>query len=699
MSTKHDVNTVKIAAMGHWPEILNQLTYIPMTSLDGEHHPCPICAGTDRFNVDRNKFAETGSCHCNQQCGLSGDGFHVLRTINGWDFPTAIHEVGRLLGNNAMIRQNSSPQPKPKRNSPKVHTMLAPAITAAVWAVRQRLPNHTTIDDQPNQSWYYYYADETEACIVLRFNRSDGKKEIIPIRRDAEGWCLQQMPDPRPLYRLTHIADAETVWIAEGEKAADAIVSFGLEATTNAGGSKSVAKTDWRSLDCKRVIIVPDNDTAGKEFVAKVTRLIRKQAPNAEILIADLHDTWPEIPEKGDAADWSEHFDSRPVEWFRDELERIAKPIELPSPFTADEPTKRKPVKQGLRIHRASDVVEKPLRWLWKDRFLIGHVNIIAGDPGLGKSMTAVDIAARVSTGNDFPDGSPCEQGVVLYSTTEDGYADTVKPRLNAAGANIDNILFLDCCVDPDGSEGPVYLDEHLWLLDAHLEKNPDIRLLVLDTLQSFVGSRTNTNNNASSRRIMTPLKRLAEKHHVAVLCIEHLNKGSTTKADNATYRIQGSIAFCGAARSVWIVCKDKHDPALRYLQASKTNLAPDSQGLGLSYKITGVDGRPFIQWQDTNISTPISELLCTDESGASDHAATQLEQACRFLRRVLTEPVSARDIAAGCKAEMISEATLRRAKEQLGIQSSKDGKNWLWLPSEQMQQDRINGIASLFPD
>ena len=93
MSTKHDVNTVKIAAMGHWPEILNQLTYIPMTSLDGEHHPCPICAGTDRFNVDRNKFAETGSCHCNQQCGLSGDGFHVLRTINGWDFPTAIHEV------------------------------------------------------------------------------------------------------------------------------------------------------------------------------------------------------------------------------------------------------------------------------------------------------------------------------------------------------------------------------------------------------------------------------------------------------------------------------------------------------------------------------------------------------------------------------------------------------------------------------
>ena len=352
-----------------------------------------------------------------------------------------------------------------------------------------------------------------------------------------------------------------------------------------------------------------------------------------------------------------------------------------------------------LKLTLASEIQEQSLEWLWQNRFLVGHVNIIAGDPGLGKSLTAVDAAARVSTGTAWPDGSPCKQGKVIYGTTEDGYADTVKPRLSAAGADVSQIVFLEGMEYSDGSEGPLFLDEHVGYLDLHLSAVGNVRLLILDTLQSFVGDRTNTNNNASSRRVMTPLKRLAEKHRVAILCIEHLTKSTTTRADNATYRIQGSIAFTGAARSVWIVCKDKADPKRRILQASKTNLAPDTEGLGLAFTVIGPVGRPVIEWAECNIRTPISELLSADESGPSDHSATELERACQFLSRVVTEPVSAKEIAAGCKAEMISEATLRRAKEQLGIQSSKDGKNWLWLPSEQMQQDRINGIASLFPD
>ncbi|MCA9049124.1 MAG: AAA family ATPase, partial [Planctomycetaceae bacterium] len=141
-----------------------------------------------------------------------------------------------------------------------------------------------------------------------------------------------------------------------------------------------------------------------------------------------------------------------------------------------------------LKLTPASDVQEQPLHWLWQDRFLIGHVNIIAGDPGLGKSMIAVDVAARVSTGCNWPDGSPCVAGAVIYSTTEDGYADTVKPRLAAAGADISKITFLEGMAYSDGSEGAVFLDEHLPYLDNHLAGNPDVRLVIFDTLQSFVG-------------------------------------------------------------------------------------------------------------------------------------------------------------------------------------------------------------------
>ena len=108
--------------------------------------------------------------------------------------------------------------------------------------------------------------------------------------------------------------------------------------------------------------------------------------------------------------------------------------------------------------------------------------------------------------------------------------------------------------------QASLLLNEHMANLDQKLTENPDIRILIIDTLQSHIGSTVSTNNNSSVRGVMTPLKRLAEKHHVAVICIEHLTKSKTMAGENATYRVQGSIAFVGVARSVWIVAKDNED-------------------------------------------------------------------------------------------------------------------------------------------
>ncbi|MEO1994522.1 MAG: AAA family ATPase [Planctomycetaceae bacterium] len=496
------------------------------------------------------------------------------------------------------------------------------------------------------------------------------------------------MPAPRPLYRRADVAQAETVYICEGEKAVEAVNSFGLVATTSSGGSCAAAKTDWSPLGGKTVVVLPDNDKPGEQYLTEVVEQIVQQAPSVVIKVARIKDAWPEIPEKGDAADWSEHFDGQPPEYFREKIESVShvvERLEVPQSSDAEKPSDRANVPSSLILTRASDVQEESLEWLWPDRFLYGHINIIAGDPGLGKSLIAIDAAARVSSGTPWPDGSPCVQGNVIYATTEDGFADTVKPRLAAAGGKHDNVLFLEGVSYSDGSEGPVYLDEHICHLDWYLSESEGVKLLILDTLQSFIGERINTHSNSSSRRIMTPLKRLAEKHRVAILCIEHLTKASTLKTDNATYRIQGSIAFTGAARSVWIVCHDPNDKNRRILQASKTNLAPDGEGLGLSFTIAGPTGRPFLVWGETSISTPISDLLSGDSQNGGDDAASELQRACEFLRAILTEPRLQSDVKSGYKAEMLSDATIRRAKKHLEITSQQQDRQWYWHPSEAM--------------
>jgi len=239
-------------------------------------------------------------------------------------------------------------------------------------------------------------------------------------------------------------------------------------------------------------------------------------------------------------------------------------------------------------------------------------------------------------------------------------------------------VHFIEGVTDVRGEEGAVFLDEHLSLIDAFAESHPEVRLLILDTLQSFCGSETNTNNNASARRIMTPLKRFAEQRKIAVVALEHLTKAPTA-GRTPFYRVQGSIAFAGAARAVWMVCRDPADENRRIVQAGKCNLSP-AQGLGLSFTVSGEVGRPFIEWGDCNISTPIAELMGEQQTG-SDGDRGQFEAVVDWLQRNLQSPQPAVEMQAGAKAEGFSAATLRRAKAHLGVSSRKTGEGWLWIP------------------
>lgn len=322
MTTKYDTDSVKSEAKGCWQSILSSLAGIPAKHLDGKHSPCPKCEGTNRFNSDREQFTDTGLCHCNQKCGLTGDGFHLLMELNGWDFKAAVNHVGEFLACNAVSTVSKQKRTKEQPTG----TPYPIAVETTLKSVRSRLPAGVTVPDQPDRSDRYQHADGTPAGVTLRWNRSDGQKEIRPLSVSASGWICKAMADPRPLYNLPAVQKSDTVYLLEGEKAAEAANTFGIVAVASAGGASAARKTDWTPLDGKRIIVVPDNDSPGREYLGKVQKLLQQQAPSAEVFTADLSKAWPEIPEAGDCADWSEAFDSQPPEWFREQLEAIAKP-------------------------------------------------------------------------------------------------------------------------------------------------------------------------------------------------------------------------------------------------------------------------------------------------------------------------------------------------------------------------------------
>ena len=327
MITKHyQSDDVKTAAEGHWLRILPELTILNSAQLDGGNYPCPSCGGSDRFNACRKSFEQSGQVYCNKGCGLTGDGFAVLMHLNGWDFVAAVSAVDELLMTDGATSANKrTGTERTKRTTNTLQGMSYPdAITAVLRGVRRSLTDHVTIADEPTT---YDYRDATGRIVgvVLRWDRSDGEKEIRQLSVTENGWQAKAMAEPRPLFNLPKVLKADTVYLCEGEKAVQAIESFGLVATTSAGGSSAPTKTDWSVLDGKTVVIVPDHDEPGRKYRDKVAALITAQAAAAKIRLADLSDCWPDIPEKGDAADWSTQFDAKPIEWFQAELERIAK--------------------------------------------------------------------------------------------------------------------------------------------------------------------------------------------------------------------------------------------------------------------------------------------------------------------------------------------------------------------------------------
>ena len=318
-------------------------------------------------------------------------------------------------------------------------------------------------------------------------------------------------------------------------------------------------------------------------------------------------------------------------------------------------------VPDGLpKITKFSDIQTKTLEWLWPGRIPLGKLTVLAGDPGLGKSLITVAIATALTEEAKWPD---CNEyalgGSVVLLSAEDDEGDTIKPRLMAAGADPEKVYSMDSIIDLGDRKRGFSLDCDIEKLSNVLKTVPDCRLLVIDPISAFMGN-VDSHNVADVRGVLAPLTELAQSSRIAVLYVTHLNKGKGTPMS----RISGSGAYVAAARSAMLVGRDPLNPDRRVLVSLKCNLSKEPEGI--AYKIkSNTEDLPVVQWEPDFVNVTAEELLgSTTSHQVRDDAKSWL------LAELQNGPVSAKEIKADAESCGVAFRTLERAKKDLGVQS-----------------------------
>jgi len=315
-----------------------------------------------------------------------------------------------------------------------------------------------------------------------------------------------------------------------------------------------------------------------------------------------------------------------------------------------------------------ADVEPEQVRWLWPNRIPLGKLTIIGGDPGLGKSFLTLDLAARLSSGTGWPDrpGEPIEPGSVVLLSAEDDMADTIVPRLMAAGADRTRVNALRTVRD---------LGQDLLTIERTIGGIGDVRLVVIDPISAYCG-RADGNSNTEVRALLAPLSDMAARRGLAVVAVTHLNKSGNGPA---LYRIMGSLGFTAAARCVHGVTRDRDDRDRRLFIPIKSNVGPDSGGLAFRLHDSGAGWA--IAWEADPVDLTSDEAMDPDNAGER----SRVEEAVAFLRAILADgPLTPQEVEARAEEAGIKWRTIERAKPRARVKSRQERKDgqiigWVW--------------------
>ncbi|PWJ14169.1 AAA family ATPase [Ruminococcus flavefaciens] len=317
-------------------------------------------------------------------------------------------------------------------------------------------------------------------------------------------------------------------------------------------------------------------------------------------------------------------------------------------------------------IYNMAKIQETETEWLWYPYIPYGKVTIIQGDPGEGKTTLALNIAAALTKGENVTGGKTdpitgqeLYPVPVLFQTAEDGLADTIKPRLVAAGADCGYISGVDESVYPltitDGR-----LDEALRLTNA--------RLIILDPLQAYLGADVDMHRANEIRPVMSYLSNMAEQFGCAIILIGHMNKNTGAKA---AYRGLGSIDLTAAARSVLLVARDKRDTDRRIVMHIKSSLA--REGKPVAFRLG--DNNSFT-YEGECEADPDSILL---GMGSPQPKQTELSRQLLMAELGSGEAKSVKSLIAKAAEIGVTYDIMKKIKDELHIISERHGNTWFW--------------------
>jgi hypothetical protein len=321
-----------------------------------------------------------------------------------------------------------------------------------------------------------------------------------------------------------------------------------------------------------------------------------------------------------------------------------------------------------LPFRRVSELTPRYHDWLWRRRFAFGKLAMLDGDAGEGKSLVALDLCARLSTGRPMPDGS-ASPGVLdsLIIQDEDGTEDTVAHRLRALGADTSRIAVWTA----QGDDDLFAIPSQLGMLERMVRATA-ARLVVIDPVLAFLDPQVFANSEQAIRRAFRPLKVLAEDLQCVILMVRHFAKLQRMRA---LYRGLGTVAFTNLCRSTWQVGRDPEQRDRRVLVQAKNNLGPPQPGL--AYRLHGAEPAVAIEW--------LGESPWTVDQLGSRQPAPRLETAIAFLTEFLKDgPRPSAEVRAAGRAQGIASRTLNRAGKELGVQVRRLWRNGMlshyWL-------------------
>lgn len=516
----------------------------------------------------------------------------------------------------------------------------------------------------------------------VKYRSLVGKKAKVS-GKDVSG-ILRAPNTATTLYNLRAAHPGQDVWVVEGEPDTLVLAQAGLTAVgyPMAGYSPTEEECELLSSASRR-FLAGDSDGTGNKAMEKLkTRLSGATFPIK----------WPN--NRKDANDVLTLECGNDPEKFKTLVKELGE--------------RATQTESKLVLRSAASVPLKRIGWLWPGKIAFGKLTLFAGNPDNGKSLASTKVAADVSAGVEFPEaaGLSHDPADVLMMLGEDDLEDTAVPRLIAAGADLRRIHFPEATRPVKEDDREVRLDMDIPALERHLETNSKIRLVVIDPISNYLGD-VNMMAEQEVRSILIPLKRMAEKFHIAVVIVMHLNKKNDLDAIN---RVGGAMAFNGVVRCSWLFLRDpKPDPVEGEeapkdrqpdsfsMRRIKNNLVSASDsGLAYTVLVKPVDipneapvMMPYVKWG--SVVEGSADDALGQRGRQSDAEPTRkvgrpnesLQKAIKWLSEYLQDgqAKSVKIVRADAKlVENISAETLDRAYSEIGgAKAFKSGKDWFW--------------------